>query len=131
MKTTITLALLLIVSIGWAVLPIISDFSARAENQNAVCEWVSGNETGVVAYYVERSFNGAQFDEIGMVEPMGNSHNYRFIDYDLFKGETHTFYYRICVELANGHKQYSDSSSVILNTSGITRTWGSIKAMFR
>ncbi len=131
MKTIITIALILITSIGWAVLPIISEFSARSENQNAVCEWSSGNETGVVAYRVERSFNGTQFDEIGSVEPMGNSHQYRFIDHDLFKGETHTFYYRICIELSNGRNQYTDSSPVIINTSGITRTWGSIKAMFR
>jgi len=132
MKTiSIIAAVLLIAASAGAVLPLITDFTVRVQDQTAVLEWTSGMEAGVVSFRVERSFDGVQFHEIATQEPLGNRHNYRYIDRDLFKGQPHVYYYRIVAVLSNNQTWTSLVQRVTIDASGVTRTWGSLKAMFR
>ena len=110
---------------------VIREFTAEAEDQQAIITWETGAETGVSQFLIERSFDGDRFYEVADVDPMGNNHDYKFVDRDLFKGHTNTYYYRINVKMTNGSSQFSVIGRILMNSSGIERTWGSIKAMFR
>ena len=67
---------------------------------------------------------------IGEVNAKGPGFQYEFVDNNLGKFKT-LFYYRLRVVNKDGTVQYNDSLPVIPNISSMTRTWGSIKALFR
>jgi len=132
MKTlTTTLIILLLVTSAMALIAVITEFEAAAVDGQAVLDWKSGVETGVKSFEVQRSFNNERFYTIATIEPLGNDHSYRYIDRDLFKEQVHTYYYRISVKMSDGLHQITETNRVVLTTSGIQQTWGSIKAMFR
>ncbi|MFH0765125.1 MAG: hypothetical protein V2A61_01760 [Calditrichota bacterium] len=117
------------------VLPInaqvIQTFTAEAVNQQAALSWRSGVETSVSQFRIQRSFDGERFYQIASVLPEGSNHIYSYTDSDLFKDRINTYYYRIEVVKESGPDEYSRTARVTMISSGITRTWGSIKAMFR
>ncbi len=131
MKRFLPIALIILVAALPVSAQVIVDINAEPDGRNAVIEWKSGSERGVVEFRVQRSFDGHSFYTICRVEPAGDNHTYRYIDNDLFKERLQTFYYRIEVVLSGGRTQLSRTVDVTLSFSGIHRTWGSIKAMFR
>ncbi|MBT3231762.1 MAG: hypothetical protein HN356_03015 [Calditrichaeota bacterium] len=128
---TTTLIVFVLVTSAIAAVGVITDFQAAAVDGQAVLDWKSGVETGVVSFDIQRSFDNQRFYTIASIDPVGNDHAYRYIDRDLFKDQVHTYYYRITVKMTSGLHQISETDRVVLTTSGIQQTWGSIKAMFR
>lgn len=120
-----------LLSYGQLNATVIDDFSGVAQGRSAVIEWTTNSETGVTAFHVQRSYDGESFYTIHEEDPSGDNHSYRYIDNDLFKNSIRTFYYRIGVRCADGQIEYSPIEDVTFSLSGILRTWGSIKAMFR
>ena len=110
---------------------VISEFSVHTDDGHAVLEWTSGVETGLLSYDVQRSFDGSHFNAINHIDPSGDNHKYRYVDNDLFKGNVSSYYYRISGVLSDNKRYYSETRKITVNSSGINRTWGSIKAMFR
>ena len=131
MKRLLKPLVIVLVSALPAPAQVIIDITAEADGRNAVIEWSTGRESGVVDFSIQRSFDGRTFYTIARVEPLGDNHTYRFVDDDLFKEMLHTYYYRIEVAFSGGRSQFSPTVDVTLSFSGIHRTWGSIKAMFR
>ncbi|MDP8239597.1 MAG: hypothetical protein P9X24_10955 [Candidatus Hatepunaea meridiana] len=109
----------------------IKDFDVVADGRNVLLEWTSNGENQVNEYRVQRSFDGRNFYTISDLEPVGSGHTYQYIDNDLYKNKLRTFYYRIEVCQNGGRSQFSWIEEITLSFSGILRTWGSIKAMFR
>jgi len=110
---------------------VIQSFTAEAVNQQAVLSWRSGIEANISQYRVQRSFDGERFFQIATIFPEGSSHNYSYTDSDLFKDRINTYFYRIEAVKEGGFTEQSSIARVTLISSGIARTWGSIKAMFR
>jgi len=137
MKTKTNLALFTGALILALVLPslataqIISDFNAVGGSQGVFLQWTTARESGVVEFRLQRSFDGVQFHSIHTNKAVGAAHTYYYTDNNLFKGPQQTFYYRIEIALPDDQVSYSNTEVVSLNFSGIQRTWGSIKAMFR
>ncbi len=110
---------------------LIESFTAVSHGQEVYLQWATTQENGVSSFRVQRSFDGRYFHTLRSLAPTGNNSSYSYIDSDLFKSSLQTFYYRIEIEAANRRVSYSLVERVELAFSGIRKTWGSIKAMFR
>jgi hypothetical protein len=110
---------------------ILRDFTAAATGQQALLEWNTNPGATPVLFRVQRSLDGHRFYFLATVAVKAGVTHYSYLDTDFFKGEWHTYYYRLEVVLPNGSTEMSEVAEVTLSFSGIQRTWGSIKAMFR
>jgi len=128
----ITLSLLLLMALAQpSIAQMLESFNATADNHSVRLEWKTLSESGVTGFCVMRSIDGKNFYKICDIEPAGSGQTYQYIDSDLFKDNTRTFYYRLEICLNGGRKIYSRTEEVTLSFSGVQRTWGSLKAMFR
>lgn len=70
-------------------------FSAKSKNGNVEINWSTSSEINNDFFTIERSINGIDFKEIGLVSGAGNSSeikNYKLVDYKAIEG---TSYYRL------------------------------------
>ena len=127
----ITIFTLLIVSLAFAG-TVFVEYSATPYDNKVTIAWRTGSETGVDQFQIQRSTDDNAFIEIGSVNKQGDGSQYEYIDDNvIFKG-SQTFFYKIRAIKSNG-TLVEESQSLIVNPniSGIYRTWGAIKAMFR
>jgi hypothetical protein len=109
---------------------VIVEWKAEPEQSKIVLQWKTSQEENVTKFVVERSTDNAHFSDIGEVTARGPGFQYHFEDENL--GMTNSlFFYRLRIVNENGTFQYSESLQVIPNISSISRSWGSIKALFR
>ncbi|HEY8399839.1 MAG TPA: T9SS type A sorting domain-containing protein, partial [Cytophagaceae bacterium] len=73
----------------------------------AILDWGTANEVNVAYFSVERSFDGVQFQSIGVVNATvkGGQNKYQFIDADPLKGHN---YYRIRQVDSDGQNHFTD-----------------------
>lgn len=107
-------------------------FQAVSENANIKLKWITQDESNIQSFEIERSSgNNNNFRYLASVTPKGPS-MYEFIDYSTFSKTTLIYYYRIKVIFSNGNSPiYVGPISINHTVSGVRKTWGSIKAMFR
>jgi len=93
------------------ILPVtIKSFSARSgANNKVLLNWEASAETNTSHYEIERSANGQDFDEAGIVMPGSNSidQSYEFAD-DISSMPKGLVYYRLKMVDMNGTYTYSD-----------------------
>jgi hypothetical protein len=106
-------------------------FQAKSEGDNVQVEWKTGDETNVNHYSVQRKTPQTSYVEIATVQPKGSNSIYSFIDQSIYKTNDIIFIYQLKIIDNNMQTSFSSEVSVSPNISGIKRTWGSIKAMFR
>ncbi|MFN3695389.1 MAG: hypothetical protein ACK4UV_10305, partial [Ignavibacterium sp.] len=110
----------------------IQSITARSDGENIIVEWKTGEESSSLSkFVVERKTPNNGFIEIGTVSPKGSNSFYTFVDNNIFKGNDYIFTYRLKIVDNNSQITYSTEVSVSHSISGVKRTWGSIKAMFR
>jgi hypothetical protein len=130
----VLILLLLFVMAGAALADAIKSGSLQASSDgvNITLHWISEDETGVLRYEIERRSGTDQvFAEVGAVDAKGAS-LYEYVDNSVFHKSATLYQYRIKVVFANGSAPvYTSAVTVNHTVSGIRRTWGSIKAMFR
>jgi hypothetical protein len=105
---------------------------ATSDGADVTVRWMTEEETGVAAFEIERrGGTDGEFTSIGHLDPKGAS-LYEFIDHSAFMKTGAIYQYRIKVSFSNGQAAYYTNPLTISHTvSGVRRTWGSIKAMFR
>jgi len=124
---------------------VLTYLKGHAETDAIVLEWQSGSEEGVKSYTIERAeVNSTDFKELSTLTSTGNNSSYRYRDVainsmvqsggvannpkvplaDLFK-------YRLKMNYDKEVVSYSQTISVTRPSSGVKRTWGMIKEMFR
>jgi hypothetical protein len=128
-----TIILLLILSAG-IILPgvFLLKFTVRSLNGNVILDWQCSSETNLKNYVVQRrTFNGS-YSDIATVQPRSDM-NYEFTDQTAYKNEDQVYYYQIEIIDNDGSVSKSQEIQVLHNNgvTGIKRTWGSIKALFR
>ena len=106
-------------------------FHIRSENDNVVVEWKTSQETNVDRFVIERRSPQGVFIELATVEPTGSNSFYKYTDKGAYKTNDLLFVYRLKIVDTNNTVTYSSEASISLSVSGVKRTWGSIKAMFR
>jgi hypothetical protein len=113
-------------------------FQAKSNGNSIVVEWKSASESDVAQYEIERAGADKQFRYVATVTAKGSNQSYSYKDDEAFgKGESdknitaNYFAYRLKVVNQDKNTSYSNSVGVVHNVSGIKRTWGMIKEMFR
>lgn len=106
-------------------------FHARSENENVRLEWKTGEEINLQKFVIERKTPQNPFIEISTIQPKGSNSFYSYLDEAAYRPSDLIFVYRLKIVDNNNQVSYSNEVSVSHNLSGVKRTWGSIKAMFR
>jgi hypothetical protein len=109
--------------------------TAYSTGGSIVVSWTSEDESGVVGYVIERrAINSNVW--ISLVDPYerarGVGWRYRIEDRSAFRTADNVYQYQITQVFGDGHR--GDPYKTVVthnNISGVRRTWGSIKAMFR
>lgn len=135
----ISLAMLLCVLTVQAVQITLQYFQAKSNGNSIVVEWKSTVEADVVAYDVERAGADNVFRYVGSVSAKGSNQSYSYTDDEAFGKRDgndgavakNYFTYRLKVVTSDKNASYSNTVGVVHNVSGIKRTWGMIKEMFR
>ena len=111
---------------------IFQQYSATPSSNSVVIEWVTKSEEGIDQFLILRSNDDRTFVEIGSVSAEGVGHDYAFTDDNVVFKDSQTFFYKLkAVRSDNTSVEETQSLPVHPNISGIYRTWGAIKAMFR
>ena len=127
---------LIFISTAFATVELIRPgLEARPVEEDIKLEWSTGVEENLISFIIERSTAESpdSWREIETIPPNGNYSNYSYIDKSAYKADDLIFYYRLKIHV-NENPQYIYSNEVgpvYPQLSGVKRTWGSIKAMFR
>ncbi len=107
-------------------------FTGKSQNGNVVLTWEVRSEVNLKNYAVERKTVNGNFVEIASIQPENKS-IYEYTDETAYKSSSASIYvYRIKIADNSGTVSYSNETTVYNNgVSGIKKTWGSIKALFR
>ncbi|MBC8455788.1 hypothetical protein H8D59_00905 [bacterium] len=112
----------------------IAEFYCIPDGNEIRVTFKSTSETNVENFTIQRSVNEINFYNIESFIPKGTGTIYSFRDFPFQKSAaTSTIYhYRICIAFDNGAEElFTDVVAVQSSVSGLARTWGTIKAMFR
>ena len=134
MKVYTYLLSLLIVSSAAVAGAIIKDgtLQAHSDGNNVTIQWGTEEEVSIREFDVYRQAGSdGGFVLIGTVMPKGSDSYYEFVDQSAFKTITSVYQYRITILFHDGNHMDSKIVTVSHNVSGVKRTWGSLKAMFR
>lgn len=89
----------------------LTSFDATYNNKNKVdLKWTTANEENAGHFVVQRSLDGVNFSDAGLVFAVGNSSqniNYNLTD-DIGEVNTPVIYYRLCIVDNDGKISYSD-----------------------
>ena len=118
---------------------VVEYFRARSISDYVRVEWKSIDEHNLLRYEIERSASGQPFKVIHTEYSQGISYTYSYDDKDVYrvgsgdKTQGGSTYYTYRMKFIKNDYTYSYSNSVDVthNVSGIQRTWGMIKEMFR
>ena len=106
-------------------------FTVQSEGANVKLEWKTGEETNLNHFSIQRKTPQTSFVEITTVQPKGSNSLYSYLDQSIYKTNDVVFTYRLLIVNNDMGTSTSPWVTVSPNISGIKRTWGSIKAMFR
>ena len=122
----------LFVAISFAEVIKTGSFQANSDGVNVTLHWITEDETNVIGYQIERrTGTEGSFVSIATITAKGSS-LYEFIDNSAFRKTVTLYQYQIKIIYANGTMvTYPGVLTVSHTVSGVRRTWGSIKAMFR
>lgn len=105
--------------------------NAKNEGENVRIEWRTADETNVKEFVVERKTYQGEFNALETIKAKGSNSYYYFVDENAYKVSDVIFIYRVKIVDNDNTLSYTKEVSVSHNISGVKRTWGSIKAMFR
>ena len=108
------------------------EYTATPTTNKVTLTWLTMSEPKVSKFMIYRSSDDKTFNEIGSVSAKGAGVQYKYVDENvIFKG-SETFFYKVsAVDSRDFIIEETESLIVNPNISGIFRTWGAIKAMFR
>jgi len=106
-------------------------FQGRSEDEDIILEWKTREEADLQNFKVERKTPQSSYVEIAAIQPKGSNSYYTYVDQSAYKSQNMMFIYRLKIVDNSGQVSYSNEVSVSHSVSGVKRTWGSIKAMFR
>ncbi len=106
-------------------------FQGRSEGEDVRLEWKTSAEVNLRHFVIERKTPQNPYIELATVEPKGSNSFYSYLDEAAYKTADLVFIYRLKIVDNDGSTSFSAEVTVSHNVSGVKRTWGSIKAMFR
>ena len=137
MKKLHTKILLIILGcIATVIAGVSIELTVYSQGDNANLVWnVSGMTlSSQERFSIQRKTPQTDYTEIASITASDNTFSYQYTDKAAFKTTDVVYTYRIrLVDVNNPNYVYGTSkeTSTYLNISGVKKTWGSIKAMFR
>jgi hypothetical protein len=132
MKLTLLKVLVLFFLVSTAMAGAFLDFfHGWSESENVKLEWKTGEENNIQHFVVERKSPQSSYTALATIQPLGSNKLYTYVDENAYKTSDLVFTYRLKIVELNGQSNYSTEVTISHNISGVKRTWGSIKAMFR
>jgi hypothetical protein len=117
---------------------LLESFYAKSDGKNITIEWKSADESNISRYELERTNSANNFTYLTSLEAKGSHNSYRYVDEEAFMKDDNTgtqgkniYTYRLKIVKSDNSHSYSNIVTVTHNVSGIRRTWGMIKEMFR
>lgn len=110
----------------------IFDFAVKSDGENIKVEWRTTEESNLQYFAIERRpGNSSDFHEITKIYPKGSNSYYSYTDQSAYKPTDSFYSYRLAIYENNGTVSHIEPQGISHSVSGVKRTWGSIKAMFR
>ena len=108
-------------------------FSVARAGSEVEIVWSTVSETGVVQFEIHRkTANATDWDIVCVQKPMGVGYQYHWTDETAFKTTDNLYQYFVRAVFSDGSREDTPVDRTVSgSTSGVRRTWGSIKAMFR
>jgi len=137
MKKFILILSLACVTIAAAAEASLEYFTAKSDGRAITVQWRSNVENNIRSYEIERSNDGKSFRYLKSVNATGSNSDYRYTDEEAFmKGDgesvlSSSYSYRLRIIGKDNTITYSNQTNVSHAVSGVRRTWGMIKEMFR
>ncbi len=142
MRRTLAIVSVLVLAASSAVFAVqvtLQYFNAKSNGTSISLEWKSTVEQDIAEYQIERAGQDNQFRFVATIQAKGSNQAYSYRDDEAFgkrdgtDGSTASsfFTYRLRIIQADRSSTYSNTVGVTHNVSGIKRTWGMIKEMFR
>lgn len=137
MKSVILILLLVCVSIAVAAEVSIDYFTAKSDGRAITVQWRTEQENNVRSFEIERTTDSKSFRLVKAITATGSHSDYRYVDEEVFmKGDgeqvqSSTYSYRLRIIGKDNSVTYSNQANVSHAVSGVRRTWGMIKEMFR
>ena len=127
------LSIFLFVSFAFADNDVFNEYNAKPDANKVTISWITKDESSIKYFIINRSTdNKASFNEIAQITKQGPGFEYQYVDENVFFKNNGIIYYRIDAVNTNGTVvETTGVFSARPNISGIFRTWGAIKAMFR
>ena len=129
-RILITLMVLSSVSVLFAA-NIFSEVSAVPSTNRVVINWVTKSETGVQRFVITRSNDDHVYISLKRINAQGPGTLYEYVDENVMFRDFSALFYKVKALDGSGHVIDETSMIVHPNISGIFRTWGAIKALFR
>jgi len=132
-KKLIYLFVFIFISFVLADSVVFNENNAHPDANQVTISWITNDETNVKYFLVMRSNdNKTSFNSISQVNKQGPGYEYQYVDENVFFKNNGLIYYRIDAVNNNGTVvEASETMMVRPNISGMFKTWGAIKAMFR
>ncbi len=111
--------------------PAFNEYNAQPDANRVIISWVTKDESQLKHFSVQRSNDDKYFIDLDQILPKGPGYKYEYIDEDVLFKSGGAIFYKIVAVKKDGTKIETTSMMVHPNISGIFRTWGAIKAMFR
>lgn len=114
--------------------------TAKSDGKNITIEWKSSTERNVSRYEIERASTDQQYRYVGQIDARGGQSLYHYTDEDAFMKQSGDnpsvaqltkYSYRLKYVGSDNTVSYSNTVNVAHNVSGVRRTWGMIKEIFR
>ncbi len=110
---------------------VFSEVRAVPGTNRVTVSWITKVEEGVHKFVILRSPDDVNYVELTKLSAKGPGNRYEYIDANVMFKDVSPLFYKIRAVDQAGHTLDETSLIVHPNISGIFRTWGAIKAMFR
>ena len=124
------LLLLLLISSLYAA-SVFSECSAVPQTDKVKISWITKSETGIKQFAILRSNDDVNFIELKKLNPKGPGTSYEYVDENVMFKDASRLFYKVRALGESGQLIDESSMLVLPNTTGMFRTWGAIKALFR
>lgn len=132
MQKALSIILILLLVSSLYASYVFSEYSAAPQTDRVIISWTTKNETNIKNFIVLRSNDDRTFIKLKTINPKGPGTQYTYIDENVMFKDASALFYKVKAVGRNGQAlEESDAMIVHPNISGIFRTWGAIKAMFR
>lgn len=110
---------------------VFSEVSAVPSTNRVTLNWVTKSESGVTNFIILRSSDDAVYISLAKKKCEGPGTRYEYVDQNVMFRDFSPLFYMVRAVNSNGQTIEESSMIVHPNISGIFKTWGAIKALFR